>query len=164
MTSCGGANVVNKRSQVADLDDMGAATESNHMDMPRKSSRRVIPPKKLGDYVWKSERSRDKGQNLLQQKDIADMRGLFQEMVGKLVPMGAPQRDPFMDAPAPTLHHKPASVELGRFGGQNPEAWLFQAERYLDFYGIAAAHRLTLASFYLDGEALDWYRWLFRNK
>ena len=68
MTSCGGANVVNKRSQVADLDDMGAATESNHMDMPRKSSRRVIPPKKLGDYVWKSGRSRDKGQNLLQQK------------------------------------------------------------------------------------------------
>ncbi|KAH0642012.1 hypothetical protein KY289_032986 [Solanum tuberosum] len=68
-----------------------------------------------------------------------------------------------MDAPtAPTLRHKPASVELGRFGSENPEAWLFQAERYFDFYGIAAAHRMTLASFYLDGEALDWYRWLFR--
>ena len=67
MTSCGGANVVNKRSQVADLDDMGAATESNHMDMPRKISRRVIPPKRLGDYVWNSGRSRDKGQSFLQQ-------------------------------------------------------------------------------------------------
>ncbi|KAH0653300.1 hypothetical protein KY289_030978 [Solanum tuberosum] len=98
-------------------------------------------------------------------KDLADMRGFFQKMVGKIVPMGSPQRDPYMDAPtAPTLRHKPASVELGRFGGENAEAWLFQAERYFDFYGIAAAHRLTLASFYLDGEALDWYRWLFRNK
>ncbi|KAH0717613.1 hypothetical protein KY285_013644 [Solanum tuberosum] len=97
--------------------------------------------------------------------DLADMRGFFQEMVGKIVLMGAPQRDPFMDAPTtPTLRHKPTSVELGRFGGENPEAWLFQAERYFDFYGIVAAHRLTLASFYLDGEVLDWYRWLFRNK
>ena len=97
-------------------------------------------------------------------KDLADMRCFFQEMVGKIVPMGAPQRDPVMDAPAPTLRHKPASLELGLLGGENPEAWLFQAEHYFDFYGIAAAHRLTLASFYLDGEALDWYRWLFHNK
>lgn len=53
-----------------------------------------------------------------------------------------------MDAPvAPMLCHKPAPVELGRFGGENPEAWLFQAGCYFNFYGIAAAYRLTLASF-----------------
>lgn len=39
-----GSIVVNKKSQVADQDDMGTATEDNHMDMPLKSSRKVIPP------------------------------------------------------------------------------------------------------------------------
>lgn len=63
-----------------------------------------------------------------------------------------------------TLRHKPATVELSRFNGLNPEAWLFQAERYFEFYNILPDHQLSLASFYLDGEALDWYRWMFRNK
>lgn len=61
-------------------------------------------------------------------------------------------------APAiPILRHKLASVGLSRFKGDNPESWVFQAERYFDFYHIAEDHKLTLASFYLDGEALEWY-------
>ncbi|KAJ8533651.1 hypothetical protein K7X08_006975 [Anisodus acutangulus] len=66
--------------------------------------------------------------------------------------------------PASAMSHKPASVELPRFHGVNPEAWVFQAERYFDFYHISEDHKLSLASFYLDGEALEWFRWLFRNK
>lgn len=54
---------MNKKSDVADQDDIGAATDDYHMDMSRRSSRRVIPPKRLGDYVWKSGRSRDKGES-----------------------------------------------------------------------------------------------------
>jgi len=61
------------------------------------------------------------------------------------------------------VRHKPAPVEFGRFNGAQPDAWIFQADRYFDFYGIIAEHKLTLASFYLDGEALEWYRWLYRN-
>ncbi|XP_060195167.1 uncharacterized protein LOC132624400 [Lycium barbarum] len=63
-----------------------------------------------------------------------------------------------------TLRHKPAPVELGRFLGDNPEAWVFQAARYFEFYGIAPDQQLSISSFYLDGDALAWYRWLFRNK
>ncbi|KAH0778523.1 hypothetical protein KY290_004950 [Solanum tuberosum] len=64
----------------------------------------------------------------------------------------------------PTLRHKPASIELVRFHGVNPESWVFQAECYFEFYGITKDHKLTLASFYLDGDALEWYRWLGCNK
>ncbi|KAH0635855.1 hypothetical protein KY289_035770 [Solanum tuberosum] len=64
----------------------------------------------------------------------------------------------------PILCHKPASVELGRFHGVNPKSWVFQAECYFEFYGITEDHKLTLASFYLEGNSLEWYRWLFRNK
>ncbi|OIT22708.1 hypothetical protein A4A49_59317, partial [Nicotiana attenuata] len=56
----------------------------------------------------------------------------------------------------PTLCHKLAPVELGRFRGENPDAWIFQAERYFKFYGITENHKLPLGSFYLDGEALEW--------
>lgn len=55
-------------------------------------------------------------------------------------------------------------MELGRFRGENPEAWIFQAECYFEFYCITENHKLPQASFYLDSEALEWYRWLFRNK
>ncbi|OIT05109.1 hypothetical protein A4A49_37759 [Nicotiana attenuata] len=48
------------------------------------------------------------------------------------------------------LRHKPALVEFGRFNGAHPEAWIFQAKRYFDFYSIVAEHKLTMASFYLD--------------
>ncbi|PHT82039.1 hypothetical protein T459_15054 [Capsicum annuum] len=64
-----GSIVVNKRSQVVDQDDTGTATEDNHMDMPRKSSRKEILPKRLDDYVWRGGSSRDKGKSLLQQSE-----------------------------------------------------------------------------------------------
>ncbi|KAH0670260.1 hypothetical protein KY290_025687 [Solanum tuberosum] len=99
-------------------------------------------------------------------KDIADIRHMLQEVTGKFVPAGPHIRDPTMEVAhphhgkdtleAPTLRHRPAPVELGRFRGENPEAWIFQAERYFDFYRIAETHKLTLASFYLNGEALEW--------
>ncbi|KAH0694276.1 hypothetical protein KY285_021373 [Solanum tuberosum] len=38
------------------------------------------------------------------------------------------------------------------------------AEKYFVFHNILSEHKLSLASFYFDGEALEWYRWLFRNK
>lgn len=62
-----------------------------------------------------------------------------------------------------TVRHKPATVDLSLFHGDDPEAWIFQVERYFDFYSILPNHKLSLASFYLEGEALDWYRWLFRT-
>lgn len=40
----------------------------------------------------------------------------------------------------------------------------FQAEKYFSFHNILSEHKLSLASFYFDGDALEWYRCLFRNK
>uniref|UniRef100_M1CRZ2 Retrotransposon gag domain-containing protein n=1 Tax=Solanum tuberosum TaxID=4113 RepID=M1CRZ2_SOLTU len=53
---------------------------------------------------------------------------------------------------------------MGRFHGDNPLDWVMQTEKYFIFYDILSEHKLSWASFYLDGEALEWYRWLFRNK
>jgi len=56
------------------------------------------------------------------------------------------------------------SPVMSRFSGDNPLEWVIQTEKYFIFYDILSEHKLSWASFYLDGEALEWYRWLFRNK
>nr|XP_009797113.1 PREDICTED: uncharacterized protein LOC104243599 [Nicotiana sylvestris] len=90
-------------------------------------------------------------------KELAEIRGILLEVVGNRALAGRGQE-------VTTLRHKPASVEFGQFCGENPEAWLFQAERYFAHYEIADDEKLTIASFYLDGDALEWYRWLYWNK
>nr|XP_033510271.1 uncharacterized protein LOC117275031 [Nicotiana tomentosiformis] len=57
------------------------------------------------------------------------------------------------------------AVVLDRFNGiSNPESWIFRAERYFTYLGFSEKDWLPLPSFYLDGEALTWFKWLFRNK
>ncbi|PHU06506.1 hypothetical protein BC332_22995 [Capsicum chinense] len=51
-----GSNVVNKN--ISNWD----ATRDEHMGLPRRASRKLIPPKRLGDYVWKRASSREEGQ------------------------------------------------------------------------------------------------------
>lgn len=121
-------------------------------------------------------------------RDLADFRAalaqnqkVMQDVVSQLATLPSQQRPSIPDTTRhrgldlqlhplsqgvsyPTLRHKPVPVELGRFHGDNVEAWFFQAEKYFKFYSIEDSHKLTLASFYLDVEALDWYRWLYRNK
>lgn len=83
------------------------------------------------------------------------------QSAGSVVPLGA-AGVPTGGPSAP--RHKLAFVEFGRFNGSRPEAWIFQAKHFFDFYDILAEHKLTVASFYLDGEALKWYRWLYQDK
>ncbi|WMV60146.1 hypothetical protein MTR67_053531 [Solanum verrucosum] len=56
---------------------------------------------------------------------------------------------------------------LPRFSGNdddNPTSWIFRAELYFTYLGFDEKHWLPLPSFYLDGEALTWFNWLFHNK
>lgn len=40
----------------------------------------------------------------------------------------------------------------------------FQSRCYFEIYGITKNDKLTLAAFYVEGDSLEWYRWIFRNK
>ncbi|KAH0684079.1 hypothetical protein KY285_021571 [Solanum tuberosum] len=44
--------------------------------------------------------------------------------------------------------------DMDRFSGDNPLEWVIQTEKYFIFYDILLEHKLSWASFYLDGEAL----------
>jgi hypothetical protein len=41
--------------------------------------------------------------------------------------------------------------------------WLFQAEQFFSFYNINHENRLSLASFYMKGDARSWYKWMYLN-
>ncbi|KAD5507428.1 hypothetical protein E3N88_15131 [Mikania micrantha] len=60
-------------------------------------------------------------------------------------------------------HHKPASIHLPQFAGSHPKRWVAQALRYFDFYSISDLDQMTIASFYLDDDAADWYDWMIRH-
>ncbi|KAH0716999.1 hypothetical protein KY290_013560 [Solanum tuberosum] len=84
-------------------------------------------------------------------KDLTEFRSMLLEVLGgKAMTSFEPQ-------------NTVTNPKLWQFRGKNPEAWIVQAEHYFDFYKIEEDQKLNVASFYLDGEALKWYQWLFRN-
>ncbi|XP_075478825.1 uncharacterized protein LOC142519678 [Primulina tabacum] len=55
-------------------------------------------------------------------------------------------------------------LEVPHISGINPSAWISRIQRYFDFYNTPDSQRLVIASFHLDGDALDWYDWMHRNQ
>ncbi|XP_058733199.1 uncharacterized protein LOC131604800 [Vicia villosa] len=55
-------------------------------------------------------------------------------------------------------------LELPLFDGSNPLEWLFQAEQFFGFYNLPPENRLSLTSFYMKGDALGWFKWMFQNR
>ncbi|OIT05906.1 hypothetical protein A4A49_37894 [Nicotiana attenuata] len=53
---------------------------------------------------------------------------------------------------------------LYKFNGGNPEGWVYRAERYFTYLGFSEKDWIPLPYYYLDGEALTWFDWLFQNE
>ncbi|KAJ0615751.1 putative retrotransposon gag domain-containing protein [Helianthus annuus] len=51
-----------------------------------------------------------------------------------------------------------------RFRGDDLAGWLYQAEKYFEFQHVEDGDKEHLASFHLDGIALQWHRWLTKSK
>ncbi|KAA8539377.1 hypothetical protein F0562_026069 [Nyssa sinensis] len=58
-------------------------------------------------------------------------------------------------------HSPPSSLKLQfpKFNGEDPMGWIYKAEQYFEYQGIRADQRVQLASFHLEGIALQWHRW-----
>ncbi|OIS98385.1 hypothetical protein A4A49_00073 [Nicotiana attenuata] len=55
-------------------------------------------------------------------------------------------------------------VILDRFSSGDATGWISRAERYFHFLGFSEEYWLPLPYFYLEGAALVWFDWLYRNK
>ncbi|OIS98723.1 triacylglycerol lipase sdp1 [Nicotiana attenuata] len=56
------------------------------------------------------------------------------------------------------------AIGLRRAFGPRTTSWLFRAELYFTYLGFSKKDWLPLPSFYLDGDALAWFDFLFRTK
>ena len=59
-----------------------------------------------------------------------------------------------------TSHPRLPKLEIPLFSGDNPLGWLFQIERFFLYHNTPMDQRLSVASFYLTGLALQWFHWL----
>nr|KYP31012.1 hypothetical protein KK1_049270 [Cajanus cajan] len=65
--------------------------------------------------------------------------------------------------PPPFPHRPPIKLDVPRFDGHDSLGWIFKINQFFDYQGTPDAERITVASFYMDGPALSWYQWMFRN-
>ena len=63
----------------------------------------------------------------------------------------------------PPPPYRTPKIELSPFVGSNLLEWLFQAEQFFLFYNIPPKNRLPMTSFYMKGDTLGWYKWMFQN-
>ncbi|GFY85782.1 hypothetical protein Acr_04g0005200 [Actinidia rufa] len=66
--------------------------------------------------------------------------------------------------PQPRTPNSTLKLHFPKFTGEDPTGWIYQAEQYFEFQGIVPAQRVQLASFHLEGIALQWHRWFAKFK
>ena len=54
-------------------------------------------------------------------------------------------------------------LEVPRFDGSDPEGWIFKITQFFEYHATPYHDRLTIASFYMEGFALAWFQWMYRN-
>lgn len=61
-------------------------------------------------------------------------------------------------------NHHHLKLSFPKFGGEDPTGWIYKVDQYFYFKDIAPDQEVQLASFYLEGIALQWHRWLIEFK
>lgn len=59
---------------------------------------------------------------------------------------------------------KQPKIQLKPFNGSKPLDWLFQADQYFTLYHVLVEQRLHYVSFFMQGDALSWFKWLHNNQ
>lgn len=55
-------------------------------------------------------------------------------------------------------------LDFPRFEGDELLGWLYQTEQFFEYHQTPLAQHLRIASFHLEGEALQWYQWTMVSK
>nr|KYP63967.1 hypothetical protein KK1_018554 [Cajanus cajan] len=54
-------------------------------------------------------------------------------------------------------------LDVPRFDGSDALGWIFKITQFFEYHNTPEEERITVASFYLDGPALAWFQWMYRN-
>ncbi|KAH7575732.1 hypothetical protein JRO89_XS02G0204600 [Xanthoceras sorbifolium] len=95
-----------------------------------------------------------------QNTSIKTLTNLMKELTMGLQTLDAKVEQQIRQA-APQM--KSMRLDVPRFSGAHPAAWVLHIQRYFDYYNTPNPQRLIIASFHLDGDALDWFDWMSKN-
>ena len=59
--------------------------------------------------------------------------------------------------------YRSMKIEVPRFDGTYVSGWIFKIEQFFQFYNTPDDQRILISSFYLDGPALSWFKWMHSN-
>ncbi|KAI4347718.1 hypothetical protein L6164_008502 [Bauhinia variegata] len=54
-------------------------------------------------------------------------------------------------------------LDVPKFDGFYSLGWSFKINQFFDFHHTPKDHRIRIASFYMEGEALSWFKWMSDN-
>lgn len=72
------------------------------------------------------------------------------------------QPSPSHHSPNTDRPHHHIKLSFPTFNGKDPTGWVYKAEPYFEFQNITPNQQVQLASFHLEGIALQWHRWLMK--
>ncbi|KAL2326635.1 hypothetical protein Fmac_025693 [Flemingia macrophylla] len=78
-------------------------------------------------------------------------------------PSPRPSPPPFSSPDNHSSHRHFLKLDVPRFDGSDPHGWIFKISQFFDYHSTPEEERITVASFYLDGPALAWFQWMYRN-
>jgi hypothetical protein len=78
-------------------------------------------------------------------------------------PHTPPPFPPPVPPPGDQPHRHILKLDVPRFNGADPHGWIFKITQFFAYHNTPEEERITVASFYLDGAALAWYQWMYRN-
>ena len=60
----------------------------------------------------------------------------------------------------PMFSSKLAKLEFPKYSGDDPTEWFTRVDQFFEYQGTLETQKVSLASFYLEGEANQWWHWL----
>ncbi|GJS82363.1 transposon ty3-I gag-pol polyprotein [Tanacetum coccineum] len=94
------------------------------------------------------------------QKSLSDITLQLARLEKQPVRQTPPTPPPLLPNPNSTLQPRLPKLEVPAFSGSNTLGWLFQIERFFALHRTPDAQKLDVASFYMTGDALNWYSWM----
>jgi len=58
----------------------------------------------------------------------------------------------------PDIHDRSLKLNFPHFDGENVSSWLFKVKQFFDFSNVPTEYKIPMASFYMEGDALVWFR------
>ncbi|GJT16234.1 reverse transcriptase [Tanacetum coccineum] len=116
----------------------------------------------IGSTVERHSEALDKSFTLYTdlQKSLSDITHQLARLEKQPLHQTPPTPPPLLPYPNSTLQPHLPKLEIPPFSGSNTLGWLFQIERFFAFHRTPDAQKLDVASFYMTGDALQWYSWM----